>query len=63
MSLFDLTIIIYPVLSSTNKEKLEAMNRKIFRIIHRWNDATKDEIIPSNQWKYFHKLTTSLNHT
>ena len=35
---------VYPILSRTNKEKLEAINRKVFRIIYRWYDATNNEI-------------------
>ncbi|CAF4167609.1 unnamed protein product [Rotaria magnacalcarata] len=34
---------IHPILSSSKKQQLEALNRKIFRIINRWYDAANDE--------------------
>jgi hypothetical protein len=48
---------IYPILSNTKKQQLEAFNRKIFRVIHRWYDATNDEIINLPIYKSFDLLT------
>ena len=48
---------IYPILSSTKKQQLEALNRKIFRIINRWYDATNDEIINLPIYKSIELLT------
>lgn len=48
---------IYPILSSTKQQQLEAMNRKMFRIIHRWHDAINDEISNLPNYKSFELLT------
>ncbi|CAF4204202.1 unnamed protein product [Rotaria magnacalcarata] len=34
---------IHPILSSSKKQQLDALNRKFFRIINRWYDAANDE--------------------
>lgn len=62
---------IFPILSPTKKKQLEALNRKIFRIIHRWYDATNDEIINLPAYKtiglltqlHFTKLLNTITHT
>ncbi|CAF1345446.1 unnamed protein product [Rotaria magnacalcarata] len=48
---------IYPILSNIKKENLEAFNRKIFRIINRWHDATNDEITNLPTFKSIEFLT------
>ena len=48
---------IFPILSCTRKQQLEAMNRKIFRSIHRWFDATNDEISNVPGFKTIDSLT------
>lgn len=48
---------IYPLLSQTKQEHLEAMNRRIFRLIHRWFDALNDEIINIPAYKSIELLT------
>ncbi|CAF3265582.1 unnamed protein product [Rotaria sp. Silwood2] len=53
---------IYPILSSTKQRQLEALNRKIFRIINRWYDATNDEIVNLPTYKSI-ELLTRLHYT
>jgi hypothetical protein len=53
---------ICPILSVTKKQQLEALNRQIFRIIHRWYKATNDEIINLPMYKSF-ELHTQLHFT
>jgi hypothetical protein len=48
---------IYPILSRTKQKQLESLNRKIFRIINRWYDATNDEIINFPTYKSIESLT------
>jgi Reverse transcriptase (RNA-dependent DNA polymerase)/Endonuclease-reverse transcriptase len=48
---------IYPALSHTKQQQLEALNRKIFRNIHRWFDATNDEITNLPAYKPIKVLT------
>jgi hypothetical protein len=45
------------LLSRTKQKQLEAFNRKNFRIIHRWYDATNDEIINLPMYKSVELLT------
>ncbi|CAF1248104.1 unnamed protein product, partial [Didymodactylos carnosus] len=35
---------IYPLLPDSTKDKIEARNRQVYRVINRWYDATNDEI-------------------
>ena len=35
---------IYPILTISKQKQLEAMNRKMFRTIHRWHDANNIKI-------------------
>jgi len=48
---------LYPILSRTKQQQLEALNRKIFRIINRWHDATNDEVINLPAYKSIELLT------
>jgi len=48
---------IYPILSSTKQKQLESLNRKIFRIIHRWFDARNVEIENLPKFQSISKLT------
>lgn len=48
---------IYPLLSHTKQQHLEALNRKIFRNMHRWFDASNDEIINLPTYKSIGQLT------
>ena len=48
---------IYLLLSQTKLEQLEALNCRIFRIIHRWFDALNDEIINIPAYKPIELLT------
>jgi hypothetical protein len=62
---------IYPVLSRTKQQQLEALNRQIFRVVHRWFDARNDEIINLPTYKsieklsqnYFTKLLSTITQT
>jgi hypothetical protein len=51
---------IYSVLSRTKQQHLEALNRKIFRIINRWHDATNNEITNLSTLKSVELLTQML---
>jgi hypothetical protein len=53
---------IYPVLSRTKQQQLESLNRKIFRIINRWHDATNDEITNLPTYKSI-ELLTQIHYT
>jgi len=59
---FQSILDIYPILSVTKKKQLEALNRQVFRIIHRWYDATNDEIINLPLYKSI-ELHTQLHFT
>jgi hypothetical protein len=59
---FQSILDIYPILSVTKKNQLEALNRQIFRIIHRWYDATNNEIINLPMYKSI-ELHTQLHFT
>ncbi len=59
---FQSILDIYPILSVTKKKQLEALNRQIFRIIHRWYDSTNDEIINLPMCKSI-ELHTQLHFT
>ena len=48
---------IYPILSRTKQQQLEALNRKTYRIINRWHDATNDEIVNLPTYKSIELLT------
>ena len=48
---------IYPLLSQTKQMQLEALNRKMFRYIHRWFDASNDEIYNLPAYKSIDSLT------
>ncbi len=48
---------IFPLLTRTKKNQLEALNRKTFRTIHRWYDATNDEITALPIYKSIQLLT------
>ncbi|CAM4817219.1 unnamed protein product [Rotaria magnacalcarata] len=48
---------IYPIISRTKQNHLEAINRKMFRTIHHWYDATNDEISNLPKYKSINKLT------
>ena len=48
---------IYPILTSSKQKQLEAMNRQIFRTIHRWFDATSIEIESLPKYKSIANLT------
>ena len=58
---------IYPILSRTKQQQMEAINRKVFRTIHRWHDATNNEVINLPKYKSIELLThmhyTKLLHT
>lgn len=41
---FQQAYLLYPLLSTTAQESLEAKNRSLFRLIFRWYDARNDEI-------------------
>jgi hypothetical protein len=53
---------IYPVLSRTKQQQLESLNRKIFRIINRWHDATNDEITNLPTFRSI-ELLTQIHYT
>lgn len=48
---------VYPILSKSKQNHLEALNRKIFRTIHHWYDATNDEISNLPKYKSIDNLT------
>jgi hypothetical protein len=48
---------VYPILSKSKHNQLEALNRQMFRTIHRWFDATNDEILNLPKYKSIDKLT------
>jgi hypothetical protein len=48
---------IYPILPRTKQKQLEALNRRIFCTIHRWYDATNDEITNIPAYKSIELLT------
>jgi hypothetical protein len=48
---------IYPILSKTKQNQLEALNRQMFRIIHSWYDATNYEISNLLKYKSIDKLS------
>ena len=48
---------IYPILSLAKQNKLEGLNRKIFRRIHRWFDARNVEIENLPKYQPITKLT------
>jgi hypothetical protein len=48
---------IYPILTSTKQKQLETVNRKIFRIIHRWFDARNVGIENLPNYQSISKLT------
>lgn len=48
---------IFPMLSVTKREKLEALNRKIHRYIHGWHDARNIEINQLTKFKTIDELS------
>lgn len=54
---FQSVLNIYPILSKTKQNNLEALNRKIFRTMHQWHDATNDEILNLPKYKSIDQLT------
>jgi hypothetical protein len=48
---------IYPIISSSKQNHLEALNRQMFRTIRHWFDATNDEIVNLPTYKSIDKLT------
>jgi hypothetical protein len=48
---------IYPILSRNKQQQMESLNRRIFRTIHRWYDATNDEITHLPAYKSIELLT------
>ena len=50
-------LAIFPILSVSKQQQLEALNRRIHRITLGWHDATNDEISNVPSYKSFHHLT------
>ena len=48
---FQSLLNIYPILSEGKKDQLEALNRKIFRIILNWHDARNIEIMNLSKYR------------
>jgi hypothetical protein len=48
---------MYPIISRSKQQQLEAFNRKIFRIVNRWHDATNIEVINLPAYKTIEHLT------
>jgi hypothetical protein len=48
---------IYPILSRSKQNRLEALNRQMFRTIHHWYDATNEEISNLPRYKSLEKLS------
>jgi hypothetical protein len=48
---------IYPLLSISKQNKLEALNRQVFRSIHGWYDATNIEVSNLCKYKTIDELT------
>ncbi|CAF4887354.1 unnamed protein product [Rotaria socialis] len=48
---------IYPLLSISKQNKLEALNRQVFRSIHGWYDATNTEVSNLCKYKTIDELT------
>jgi len=59
---------LYPILSRSKQHQLEALNRKVFRIVNRWHDATNCEVTNLPDYKsiehisqiHFVKLFTTI---
>ncbi|CAF3561492.1 unnamed protein product [Rotaria socialis] len=56
-SYYQSVLNIYPIISHTKQQQMEALNRKIFRIIHKWHVATNDEITNLPAYKTTEVLT------
>ena len=58
---------IYPILASGKQKQLEAMNRKMFRVVHRWFDANNIEIESLPKYRSLSELVNihwnKLTHT
>lgn len=50
---------IYPILSKSKQNHLEALNRQMFRLIHYWYDALNTEIMHLPKYKSLDNLTQS----
>jgi hypothetical protein len=50
---------IYPILSKSKQNQLEAVNRQIFRTIHGWYDETNKEISHLPKYKSIDNLICS----
>jgi len=48
---------LYPILSRSKQQQLEALNRKIFRIVNRWHDTRNIEVINLPAYKIIEHLT------
>ena len=48
---------IYPILSKSKQNHLEAVNRQLFRTIHHWYDATNIDISHLPKYKSIENLT------
>ena len=42
---------IYPVLAHNKQQQMEALNRRIYRVIHRWPDARNNEVMNFPSYK------------